>query len=76
MFIVFVHQSAIQSTGFRFLREGEPVSFELMKTDRGSQAVNVCGTDGKPFVREQQQPRTGGNGAAPRSFKPRAPRSA
>ncbi len=34
---VFCHQTAIQSTGFRFLNEGEQVKFETMKTDRGLQ---------------------------------------
>ncbi|HEX9886676.1 MAG TPA: cold shock domain-containing protein [Longimicrobiales bacterium] len=38
---VFVHFSAIIGEGFRTLREGEAVEFELLETDRGLQAANV-----------------------------------
>lgn len=38
---VFVHFSAITGEGFRTLREGEEVEFELRETDRGLQASNV-----------------------------------
>jgi CspA family cold shock protein len=38
---VFVHFSAIVGEGFRTLREGEEVEFELCETDRGLQAANV-----------------------------------
>lgn len=38
---VFVHHSAIQMEGFRTLREGESVSYELKDSDKGPQAVNV-----------------------------------
>ncbi|MGD2068345.1 MAG: cold-shock protein [Gemmatimonadota bacterium] len=38
---VFVHFSAITGDGFRTLREGEEVEFELNETDRGLQAANV-----------------------------------
>lgn len=39
---VFVHYSAIQSEGFKALDEGQAVSFEINKGDRGAQASNVC----------------------------------
>lgn len=38
---VFVHHSAILSDGFRTLREGEEVEFELLETDGGLKAANV-----------------------------------
>lgn len=38
---VFVHFSAIMGDGFRTLREGEEVEFELQETERGLQAANV-----------------------------------
>lgn len=38
---VFVHFSAITGDGFRTLREGEEVEFELEETDGGLQASNV-----------------------------------
>lgn len=38
---VFVHFSAIQTEGYRTLREGEQVEFELATRDKGFHAVNV-----------------------------------
>jgi len=38
---VFVHFSAIQGDGFRTLREGQEVEFELQEGERGPQASNV-----------------------------------
>ena len=38
---VFVHFSAIEGDGFRTLREGEAVQFELSETDKGLQASHV-----------------------------------
>lgn len=38
---VFVHFSAIQGTGFRTLREGEQVEFEVKASERGSEAAHV-----------------------------------
>lgn len=38
---VFVHFSAIQGGGFRSLAEGQKVTFEIEKGDRGPKAVNV-----------------------------------
>jgi len=39
---VFVHYRAISGDGFRTLREGEQVSFELTETPKGRQAENVA----------------------------------
>lgn len=42
---VFVHYSAIQGGGFKTLKEGEPVLFELIESDKGLKAQNVSRTD-------------------------------
>ncbi|MEW6657181.1 MAG: cold-shock protein [Thermodesulfobacteriota bacterium] len=38
---VFVHYSAIRSNGFKSLKEGQQVEFELGQGPKGPQAVNV-----------------------------------
>ena len=38
---VFVHFSSIAGDGFKTLREGESVSFEVQEAERGPQAVDV-----------------------------------
>ncbi len=38
---VFVHYSAIQSTGFKTLAEGQKVSFETEQGPKGLQATSV-----------------------------------
>jgi cold shock protein len=38
---VFVHFSAIQSTGYRSLDEGQAVEFDIAQGPKGPQAVNV-----------------------------------
>jgi CspA family cold shock protein len=38
---VFVHHSAIQSTGFRVLEEGERVEFTITQGQKGPQASDV-----------------------------------
>jgi CspA family cold shock protein len=37
----FVHYSAIQGSGFRSLKEGERVEFEMVQGDKGPAAENV-----------------------------------
>jgi CspA family cold shock protein len=38
---LFVHYSAIQSEGYKTLKEGQKVEFEIDQSDRGDKAVNV-----------------------------------
>ena len=38
---VFVHFSAIQGEGYKTLEEGQKVSFDLIKGEKGLQAANV-----------------------------------
>jgi CspA family cold shock protein len=38
---VFVHFSAIAGEGFKTLKEGDPVEFEIVKGPKGLQASNV-----------------------------------
>jgi CspA family cold shock protein len=38
---VFVHFSAIQSTGYRSLAEGQAVEFDITQGPKGTQAANV-----------------------------------
>ncbi|HDN84668.1 cold-shock protein [Candidatus Aerophobetes bacterium] len=38
---VFVHFSNIVQEGFKSLKEGDKVSFDVQETERGLQAVNV-----------------------------------
>lgn len=38
---VFVHFSAIQSEGYKTLKQGDKVEFDSVEGDKGLQAVNV-----------------------------------
>jgi CspA family cold shock protein len=38
---VFVHYSSLQQKGFKTLKEGEEVEFEVTNTEKGPKAVNV-----------------------------------
>ena len=38
---LFVHHSAIEGRGFRTLREGEQVEFEVKNSARGTEAAHV-----------------------------------
>lgn len=38
---IFVHYSAIKQEGFKTLHEGQLVDFDLIRTTKGLQAINV-----------------------------------
>lgn len=38
---VFVHQSNILMKGFRFLEQGQRVSYDVEPTEKGNRAINV-----------------------------------
>jgi len=38
---VFVHYTAIRGQGYRTLKDGQTVEFEVEETERGPRAVNV-----------------------------------
>lgn len=38
---VFVHYTSIQGDGFKTLKEGQTVSFEITKDAKGAKAINV-----------------------------------
>jgi CspA family cold shock protein len=38
---LFAHYSAIQMSGYKTLKEGQRVSFEVIKGDKGKQATNI-----------------------------------
>ena len=38
---VFVHHSDINATGFKSLKEGDGVTFDIEQSQKGSRAVNV-----------------------------------
>ena len=38
---IFVHYTSIEGDGFRSLKDGEPVEFELVESDKGLQAQHV-----------------------------------
>ena len=41
---VFIHYSAIASTGYKTLHQGDTVEFEIVQGKKGPQAANVCKT--------------------------------
>jgi CspA family cold shock protein len=38
---LFVHYSAIKSDGYKSLKEGQKVEFEVEQSDKGEKAINV-----------------------------------
>lgn len=44
---VFAHFSAIQMEGFRTLRQGGKVSYDLVQGPKGQLAQNICPVDAK-----------------------------
>jgi CspA family cold shock protein len=48
---VFVHYSTIDGSGFKTLKEGQPVQFEIASSPRGVQTTRVIGSEGEPSSR-------------------------
>jgi CspA family cold shock protein len=46
---VFVHYSVIEGSGFRTLKEGERVTFDVTRGPKGLHAVTVRRVDGEDF---------------------------
>jgi cold shock protein len=42
---IFVHHSAIEGVGFKTLKEGEAVEFDVVEEDKGPRAQNVVRLD-------------------------------
>jgi cold shock protein len=47
---IFVHHTAIEGTGFRTLREGDRVEFEVIEENKGPKAHNVSRVEGAEQV--------------------------
>ena len=47
---IFVHYTSIKIDGYRTLQEGQEVSYELIKTDKGLQATNVTPVNQKQLT--------------------------
>lgn len=56
----FAHFSAIQAEGFKTLKEGARVSFELTEGSKGLMATNIRaeGSPGEALAAEQPTPKT------------------
>ena len=46
---VFCHYSAIEGDGYRSLKEGQPVQFEIVQGSQGLQAANVRAVESAPL---------------------------
>ncbi|MBF0515776.1 MAG: cold-shock protein [Nitrospirae bacterium] len=42
---IFVHYSAIQGSGYKSLKEGQSVTFDVVEEDKGPKAANVQKAD-------------------------------
>ena len=57
---VFAHFSAIQMEGFRTLKQGGKVSYDLVQGPKGQLAQNICPVDGAGASRSAQQASSAG----------------
>ena len=46
---IFVHYTSIKIDGYKTLSEGQEVSYQLIKTDKGLQATNVVPVNQREF---------------------------
>jgi len=61
---VFAHFSAIQMEGFRTLKQGGKVSYELVQGPKGQLAQNICPVDAGGTSAVRQQPELGAQAVA------------
>ena len=47
---IFVHYSAIKQEGYKTLSEGQLVSFDLIETPKGLQAINVISNNDAKII--------------------------
>ncbi len=64
---IFVHHTSIEGVGFKTLKEGERVEFEVLEEDKGPKAQNVTrseddgtGSDRDEHAMHSQEDRTEG----------------
>jgi cold shock protein len=58
---VFVHHTAIEGRGFKTLKEGERVEFEMIEEEQGSKAHNVVRLEGEGGRRRASCRRSAGH---------------
>lgn len=51
---LFAHYSAIKMDGYKTLKAGQPVAFEITKGDKGLHAVNISAPEGSALVSAEQ----------------------
>src|SRR5258706_2471832 len=61
---VFAHFSAIQMEGFRTLKQGGRVSYELVQGPKGQLAQNICPVDAGAGAAVRSQPEVGSQALA------------
>lgn len=59
---LFAHYSSIQMNGYKTLKAGQPVEFEIIEGPKGLQATNIQAAEGAAAMGEA--PETAGGGAA------------
>jgi len=72
---VFVHHSDIEGDGYKTLKQGETVEYEIIEADKGPKAQNVVRTEGadgngdggSSEERESRDESSGRNGGSTRS---------
>lgn len=55
---LFAHYSAIQMEGYKTLKAGQVVAFDITKGDKGSHAINITFTIDPTSQEPEQQPAT------------------